>query len=55
MIGTQELIAILIVIAVVSFGLWRRLRRKSGSACANCDHVPPEPDERPVRLFRKQP
>jgi len=57
MIGTQEIIAIIIVIAVVGFALWRRLHKKSGSAegCSNCDHAEQKKDEHPVHFFKKQP
>jgi hypothetical protein len=57
MIGTQEIIAIIIVIAIVCFALWRRLHKKTGStkACSNCDHGEKNTDEQPVRFFKKQP
>jgi hypothetical protein len=58
MIGTQEIIAIILVTAVVGFALYRRLRRKpdSTAACSNCDNPTPskKTEEQPVRFFRKQ-
>jgi hypothetical protein len=56
MIGTQEIIAIIIVIAVIGFSLWRRLRKKSSSsgACSNCEHSTENTDEKPVHFFRKK-
>ena len=55
MIGTQEIIALILVIAVVGFALWRRLHKKPGSACSNCDHATQNKDEQPVHFFKKQP
>ena len=57
MIGTQEIIALILVIAVVGFALWRRLHKKpdSSDTCSNCDHTTKNTDERPVHFFKKQP
>lgn len=55
MIGTQEIIAIILVIVVVGFALWRRLHKKPDSACSNCDQNAQNTDEQPVRFFKKQP
>jgi len=57
MIGTQEIIAIMIVIAVIGFALYRRLRKKSNSngTCSNCEHTSSKStDEKPVHFFKKQ-
>jgi hypothetical protein len=56
MIGTQEIIAIMLVIAVIGFALYRRLRKKTDStgACSGCEHPSKSIDEKPVHFFRKQ-
>jgi hypothetical protein len=57
MMGTQEIIAIMLVIAVIGFALYRRLRKKSAStdACSGCEHTSSKSaDEKPVHFFKKQ-
>lgn len=56
-IGTQEIIALMIVAAVVGFALFRRLRKKSAatSACSGCDtDQSTNSNEKPIRFYKKQ-
>ncbi len=56
-IGTQEIFAIIIVIAVVGFTLYRRLRKKgsSANACSGCEsNSTKSSNEKPLRFFKKQ-
>lgn len=56
-IGTQEILAIVFVIAIVGFALYRRLRKKSSAAgaCSGCEHGQSEStDEKPVHFYKKQ-
>jgi UPF0716 family protein affecting phage T7 exclusion len=56
--GFQEIIALLIVTAVVGFALYRRWRR-SGNADAGCsgceDNVASTTDDKPINFYRRQP
>ena len=54
-LGTQEIVALLIVTGVVAFALYRRWRRGASkragcSGCADAD----ESKETPVRFYRRQ-
>ncbi|MAF84449.1 MAG: hypothetical protein CL797_10150 [Chromatiales bacterium] len=56
LIGTQEIIAIIIVTVVVGFALYRRWRKKPSStdACSSCEHSSTkDTDEKPIHFFRK--
>ena len=56
-IGTQEILAILFVAAIVGFALYRRLCRKSPSTgeCSGCDQdAERDEQEKPIHFFRKQ-
>lgn len=56
-VGTQEILAIVIVAAIVCFALYRRLRKKdsAASACSGCDHKAAEPGTgKTVHFFKKQ-
>lgn len=56
-VGTQEILAIAIVAAIVCFALYRRLRKKGSatSACSGCDHQAAEPEAgKTVRFFKKR-
>lgn len=52
----QEIAALGIVALVVAIALWRRSRRrKSASACSNCDTPPARPPaESPLRFYKKK-
>ena len=55
--GFQEIIALLIVAAVVGFALYRRWRRSSnaGAGCSGCDDdVASTSDEKPINFYRRQ-
>jgi len=57
MIGTQEIITIMLVIGIVGFALFRRLSKKSGStdACSGCEQTTTKKtDEKPLHFFKKQ-
>jgi len=57
MIGTQEIITIILVIGIVGFALFRRLSKKSSStdACSGCDQTTAnKTDEKPIHFFKKQ-
>jgi len=56
-IGTQEILAIIIVAAIVVFALFRRMRKKphSSNECSACEqNSSQQADEKPIRFFRKQ-
>jgi|GEM_PF-1919513 len=56
-IGTQEILAIVFVIAIVGFALYRRLHRKSSAAgaCSGCEHGKSDSaDEKPVHFYKKR-
>jgi hypothetical protein len=56
-IGTQEIITILIVVTIVGFALYRRLRKKNSTpkACSGCEqNTANNSNEKPVRFFKKQ-
>ncbi len=56
-IGTQEIIAIIIVAAVVGFAVYRRWRKKPAAAdvCSNCENGPTnDTKKKSVHWFKKQ-
>jgi len=56
-IGIQEILAIMIVAAIVVFALFRRMRKKPASknTCSDCEHTPSQhTDEKSIRFFTKQ-
>jgi len=57
MIGTQEIITIMLVIGIVGFALFRRLYKKSDTtnACSGCDQTTAnKTDEKTIHFFKKQ-
>ena len=57
MVGTQEIIALMIVMLVIAFALYRRARKNKNSAkagCADCDKPADNTAEKTVHFFRKQ-
>lgn len=54
-LGTQEIVALLLVAGVVTFALYRRWRRgqSSQTGCSGCTDTD-EPKESTVRFYRRQ-
>ena len=53
----QEILALLVVAAVVGVALWRRWRRRkvAASGCSQCGDKPAAPREAPIRFYRRRP
>ena len=57
MIGTQEIIALLIVASIVIFALYRRWRKpkQNSAACSGCESpAATDQAEQPLQFYRKQ-
>jgi len=55
-IGMQEVFAILIVVAIVGFAIFRRLRKKASSSnvCSGCEQgAGKNSNEKPLHFFKK--
>ena len=52
-VGLQEIIALAIVIAVVSFGLYRRLRRSRKRSPGCCDQPGTDKQENTIHFYRR--
>ncbi len=51
--GTQEILALIVVAAVVGFALYRRLRRGKASGCHDCS-TDKSTKEQPIRWYRRR-
>ena len=51
--GTQEILALIVVAAIVGFALYRRLRRRKGPGCHD-GPASPATKEQPIRWYRRE-